>query len=213
MLNVSFFTFNPFEENTYIIANEKKQCWIVDPGMYGAEEVKQLFHFIEEKQLEPQAIINTHAHIDHIFGIQAVKDRYKVLFGMHELELPVLQSASISAQRFGFVMPEAPKADFYIKAGEPLKLGSDTLQVFHTPGHSPGSISFYYPEGNWVISGDVLFMDSIGRTDLPGGDMDTLLASIHTHLFTLPAVTTVLSGHGEPTNIGQEKQHNPFLKS
>ncbi len=212
MLNVSFFTFNAFEENTYIITNEKKQCWIVDPGMYGEEEENALFSFIAEKQLQPQAIINTHAHLDHIFGVQAVLDKYHIPFGLHQQELPVLQMASASASLFGFDFNTPPDPTFFISEHELLMLGDDTLQVFFTPGHSSGSISFYYPKGNWVISGDVLFSGSIGRTDLPGGNFDTLVSSIRTHLFTLPGETTVLSGHGPATKISEEKMHNPFLK-
>ena len=212
MLNVNFFTFNAFEENTYIIANEKNQCWIVDPGMYEEREVAMVINFITDKQLVPQAIINTHGHIDHIFGIQALKDKYNIPFGIHEQEMPVLQMAAGSAMLFGFELKKAPVPDFFIKEQEPLQLGNDTIRVLFTPGHSPGSISFYYPGGNWVIGGDVLFSGSIGRTDLPGGSMEVLLHSIRTQLFTLPAVTTVLSGHGPATNVGEEQKHNPFLQ-
>ena len=213
MLNVNFFTFNAFEENTYIISNEKKQCWIVDPGMYHEEEREALFSFISQKELQPQGIINTHTHLDHIFGVQAVMNKYGISFAVHEQELQVLKMAAGSATLFGFDFKEAPKPTFFIRENEPLALGDDILEVFHTPGHSPGSISFYYPKGNWVISGDVLFSGSIGRTDLPGGSMDILLNSIRTHLFTLPGSTTVLSGHGPATTIAEEKMHNPFLKS
>lgn len=212
MLNVNFFTFNAFDENTYLIANDKKQCWIVDPGMYGEDEIKVMTDYISSKQLQPQAIINTHAHLDHIFGADALKDKYKIPFGLHEQELPVLDMAASSGAMFGFNFPVAPVPDFFIKEGEALKLGDDVLQVFFTPGHSPGSISFYYPQGNWVISGDVLFSGSIGRTDLPGGNFDTLIRSVRTQLFTLPGATTVLSGHGDATTIAQEQKHNPFLK-
>ena len=212
MLNVTFFTFNAFSENTYLIANEKKQCWIVDPGMYHPDEVGQFTNHIESKQLIPQAVINTHAHIDHIFGVQAMMDKYSIPFGLHEKELPVLQMGAASANMFGFDFPIAPKPDFFIRETEPLKLGEDTIDARFTPGHSPGSISFYYAPGNWVISGDVLFSGSIGRTDLPGGSFDILIQSIRTQLFTLPADTKVLSGHGEETYIGEEKKYNPFLK-
>ena len=212
MLNINYFTFNAFEENTYIIANEKKQCWIIDPGMYQQDEKEALFSFISDKQLQPQAIINTHAHLDHIFGVQALMDKYHIPFLLHEQETDVLKMAAGSATMFGFDFRDIPKPTSYITAGKPLQLGDDTLQVFHTPGHSPGSVSFYYPTGNWIISGDVLFSGSIGRTDLPGGNFDTLIKSIHTHLFTLPGETTVLSGHGPATTIGEEKKHNPFLK-
>ena len=212
MLNVNFFTFNAFEENTYLLINDKKQCWIVDPGMYGEQETDQMISFINDKQLQPQAIINTHTHLDHIFGVQALTDKYSIPFGVHEQEISVLNMAAGSATLFGFELRKAPKPDFFIKAGEPLKLGDDTLEVFHTPGHSPGSISFYYPKGGWIISGDVLFSGSIGRTDLPGGSFDTLINSIRSKLFILPGATTVLSGHGPATHIDDEKKHNLFLQ-
>ena len=212
MLHLKAFTFNPFQENTYIITNDKNQCWIVDPGMYGDYEADQLIKYITDKQLTPQAIINTHTHLDHIFGVQALVDKYKIPFGVHEDELQVLRMAAASAAMFGFELDAAPTPTFFIKADEPLKLGDDTLEVFYTPGHSPASISFYYPAGRWVISGDVLFSGSVGRTDLPGGNFDTLVQSICTQLFTLPSETTVLSGHGPATHIGEEKKHNPFLQ-
>jgi hydroxyacylglutathione hydrolase len=212
MLNVTFFTFNPFQENTYVIANEHGQCWIVDPGMYDTQEAEQMIAYISDKGLQPQAIINTHAHIDHIFGVQAMKDKYNIPFSIHEHELPVLQRAADAAAMFGVTLKNVPVAETYIKEGTPLALGDDTLEVYYTPGHSPGSISFYYPQGNWVIAGDVLFSGSIGRTDLPGGNFDTLISSIRMQLFPLPDVTTVLSGHGPATTIGAEKKHNPFLR-
>lgn len=212
MLNVVFFTFNPFEENTYIIVNEKNQCWLVDPGMYDDREIKAVKDYISQKQLQPQGIINTHAHIDHILGVQEMIDAYNIPFGIHKDELFILERADITASMFGFQLKNVPKQTHFITETEKLQLGDDILQVFHTPGHSPGSISFYYPKGKWVISGDVLFNGSIGRTDLPGGDFDTLIASIRNSLFTLPDDTQVLSGHGPATTIGDEKHHNPFLK-
>lgn len=212
MLNVHFFTFNAFQENTYVINNHKNECWIVDPGMYEQREFSEFISFLEQKQLTPRAIINTHAHLDHIFGVQALKEKYNIPFSIHELEQPVLDRGKDTAAMFGFNFSNLPVADSYMPHDTPLMLGDDALQVFLTPGHSPGSISFYYPEGRWVIAGDVLFNGSIGRTDLPGGDMNTLLQSIRTQLYTLPNDTTVLSGHGNATTIGDEKKHNPFVR-
>lgn len=212
MLNVVFFTFNPFEENTYIISNEHKQCWIVDPGMFDDNEVATVKNYINSNGLQPQGIINTHAHIDHILGVQELVNTYNIPFGIHHDELPILQRAEATAAMFGFRLKDAPQQSHFISEKETLKLGDDTLQVFLTPGHSPGSISFYYEPGKWVIAGDVLFNGSIGRTDLPGGDFNTLISSIKTHLFTLPNDTQVLSGHGPATTIGDEQRDNPFLK-
>jgi hydroxyacylglutathione hydrolase len=212
MLNIHCFTFNAFQENTYIVSNENKQCWIIDPGMYDKGETEELISYIEKHKLQPQAIINTHAHLDHIFGVQFLIDKYNIPFGVHEQELQVLRMAAGSAALFGFDLKKAPDPAFFIKAGTQLQLGTDHLAVFHTPGHSPGSISFYYPEGKWVISGDVLFSGSIGRTDLPGGSFETLINSIRASLFTLPGETAVFSGHGPATNIAEEQEHNPFLQ-
>ena len=212
MLNVTFFTFNPFEENTYIIANEQKQCWIVDPGMYFPEEIQSFTGYLSEKQLVPQGIINTHTHLDHIFGVQALMDKYNIPFGIHKADTPVLERADVSGAMFGFDNVIAPIPTFYIDEHQPMKLGNDTLDVRFTPGHSPGSVSFYYAPGNWVISGDVLFSGSVGRTDLPGGNFETLVKSIKTQLFTLPGSTQVLSGHGPETHIEEEIKYNPFLR-
>jgi len=212
MLNIHSFTFNAFSENTYLIVNENKECWIIDPGMYHPAEKEELINFINERELIPQAIINTHAHLDHIFGVQALIDKYNIPFGVHRLETSVLDSGTKSAAMFGFDFPDVPKPTFFIKEGTPFTLGNDAVAIFHTPGHSPGSISFYYAPGNWVLSGDVLFEGSIGRTDLPGGNFETLINSIRTHLLTLPGETTVYPGHGPSTTISEERSHNPFLK-
>lgn len=212
MLYIQPFTFNPFQENTYLLINEKKECWIVDPGMYDNNETNFLLDYIAENALTPKAIINTHAHIDHILGINALKEKYNLPFSLHEKDMPVLNSARQSAAMFGFTFGDIPKVDSYLQEGEPLKLGEDTIEVRFAPGHSPGSVVFYYEPGEWLIGGDVLFAGSIGRTDLPGGNFDTLISSIQTQLLTLPDETTVYSGHGPATTIGSECANNPFLK-
>jgi hydroxyacylglutathione hydrolase len=212
MLNQHLLTFGPFQENTYILYNEHKQCWITDPGMYGPEETEEFISYIEDHQLQPQAIINTHAHIDHIFGVQALVDKYNIPFAIHTKEQPILDYASSSASVFGLKFGKTPKPDYYLKENEPFSLGNDTLQIRFTPGHSPGSIVFYYPEGKWLIGGDVLFAGSIGRTDLPGGNYQTLIDSIRSQLLTLPPDTKVYPGHGPATTIADEMRSNPFLQ-
>ena len=212
MLQLYSAVFNPFSENTYIIYNEHNACWIVDPGMYDAEETKSFKDFIAQKGLKPQAVINTHAHIDHIFGVQAMMDTYSIPFALHPLEGPVLAGAKGSAMLFGFSFGNAPQPTQILKEGEPLQLGDDVLEVRLAPGHSPGSLVFYYPEGGWAIGGDVLFAGSIGRSDLPGGNHKRLLESIRTQLFTLPDETVVYPGHGPETTVGVERRSNPFLR-
>lgn len=212
MLHLQAFTFNPFQENTFLLYNDEKQAWIVDPGMYDTAETEALTGFLDSRGLSPQGIINTHAHIDHILGVQYLKEQYGIPFGLHEQELPVLLNARNVAAMYGFRLDAVPEATFFIREGEPLQLGDDTLEVLFTPGHSPGSICFYSAAGRWLIGGDVLFAGSIGRTDLPGGSHATLLQSIRTQLFPLPDDTRVFPGHGPSTLIGTEKKSNPFLQ-
>lgn len=212
MLHIRAFTFNPFQENTYLIINDKKQCWIVDPGMYDQHEVIHFHTYLSANDLQPVAIINTHCHLDHIFGVQVLKDQYKIPFGIHAKDQAVLRGAPTSASIFGVELATAPEPDFFISETEKLKLDEEELEVRFTPGHSPGSIVFYYPQGGWVIGGDVLFNGSIGRTDLPGGNFETLINSIRGQLFTLPQETIVYSGHGPETSIGHEMHSNPFLR-
>ncbi|MEZ5017199.1 MAG: MBL fold metallo-hydrolase [Flavipsychrobacter sp.] len=212
MLSLQSFTFNPFQENTYIIHNEEKHCWIVDPGMYNAAECAILSKYINDTDLIPQAIINTHAHIDHIFGVDYVKETYNIPFGIHKLEQPVLDSAAGSAAVFGLDFKTAPKPDFYISDIPNYQLDNESIEIRLAPGHSPGSIIFYSAADNWLIGGDVLFAGSIGRTDLPGGSYDTLINSIKNQLYTLPDDVIVHSGHGPATQIGIEKRTNPFVQ-
>lgn len=212
MLSVRSFVYNAFQENTYIIINDKKECWVVDPGMYDAKETKEFKEYLIKEGLKLKGIINTHGHIDHIFGVQELIDSYKVPFGIHQKETLVLYGAKGAAMLFGFEMRNVPEPSFMIEENVPLKIGDDALQVLFVPGHSPGSVAFYSPSDHWVISGDALFADSIGRTDLPGGDHATLIRSIKTELLTLPEETIVYSGHGPTTTIGREKVGNQYLR-
>lgn len=211
MLRLQEFVYNAFSENTYLIINDKNECWIADPGMYEAAERAQLTDYIAREKLAPKGIINTHAHIDHIFGVQAMMDAYNIPFGLHELEMPVLSGARGAAMMFGFSMDAIPQPTFFINERQPLMLGDDALEVRLTPGHSPGSVVFYSANDGWLLGGDVLFAGSIGRTDLPGGNHETLLNSIRTQLFTLPDEVRVYPGHGPATTIGHERATNPFF--
>jgi Zn-dependent hydrolases, including glyoxylases len=212
MLFVKYFTFNPVQENTYILYNEQKECCIIDPGCYFPEEEQTLKSAIESEGLKPVLLLNTHCHLDHIFGNRFVAATWGLELHIHELEKPVLAFGPQSGRQWQLPFENYEGPLHFIQPGRNIQIGNDELQVFFTPGHSPGSISLYHEPGGFVIGGDVLFNGSIGRTDLPGGDYATLINSIQTQLFTLPDETKVYSGHGPVTTIGFEKMNNPFVK-
>jgi hydroxyacylglutathione hydrolase len=212
MINIQSFTFNPVQENTYVLYNDKDACCIIDPGCYFGNERHTLQEFIEERKLAPQLLLNTHCHLDHVFGNKFIHDTYDLILHLHEKEKPVLDFAPTSGLSWGMPFENYRGELIFLKEDDIVKLGDDELKVLFTPGHSPGSICFYCEAQKFVIGGDVLFRQSIGRTDLPGGDFDTLINSIRNKLFVLPDDVIVYSGHGEPTTIGFEKENNPFLK-
>ncbi|MFE8695450.1 MBL fold metallo-hydrolase [Cytobacillus sp. FJAT-53684] len=199
----------PLQTNCYILSKEDNTCLIFDPG----EESGKLRRFIEQKQLKPLAIILTHAHFDHIGAVDDTRDEYNIPVYIHEKEADWLLDPALNGSHFfemGKLVRGKP-ADHFITDEKELKVGDFSFQIFETPGHSPGSLSFYFKDAGLVISGDALFSGSIGRTDLPGGNQDQLLRSIHEQLLTLPEETIVLPGHGPATTIGQEMDSNPFL--
>jgi len=212
MLTVQAFTFNPVQENTYVVYNEKRQCCIIDPGCYFASEEQELKDFIEKNGLQPIYLLNTHCHLDHIFGNRFVAKTFGLLLYLNKLEKPVLDYGPAAGQLWQLPFDNYDGELQFLDEGDVVKIGEDKLQVLFTPGHSPGSISFYCKEDKFLISGDVLFQGSVGRTDLPGGDFAILEESIKTKLYTLPADTIVYSGHGDSTTIGDEMKTNPFVK-
>jgi glyoxylase-like metal-dependent hydrolase (beta-lactamase superfamily II) len=211
MLEIQCFTFNPFQENTYLLINEKKDCIIIDPGCYFEEERKELLTYIEKEGLKVTRLLNTHCHLDHIFGNRLVVKTYGVGLEMHMLDKIVLDRSPEIGKMYNVPFEPSPEPVRYLEDGEKIKFGEDELEVLFTPGHSPGSVCFYNVKQQIVIGGDVLFYQSIGRTDLPGGDHQTLINSIHEKLFVLPDEVTVYPGHGKPTTIGFEKKSNPYL--
>lgn len=212
MLTIKCFQFSPIQENTYLLYNEFNNCIIIDPGCYFEEEREILAQFILSNQLKPQILLNTHCHLDHVFGNKFISETYQLIPQIHPNEKQVLDYAPTSGLIYNMPFDNYVGPLKYIEAGEKIKLDNDELISIFTPGHSPGSLSFYCKSQNFVIGGDVLFHRSIGRTDLPGGNFDTLISSIKNELFVLPDETVVYSGHGEKTNIGDEKRDNPFLK-
>lgn len=211
MLQVKAFTFSPVQENTYVVYDEQGKAIIIDPGCYFSAEQETLKNFIKDTQLTPVQLLNTHCHLDHVFGNKWVHDAFGLELWLHPLEQPVLQHAPFSGQRWGLPFDNYSGTLHFLGEGDTIRVGSDALTVLFAPGHSPGSICFYCREQQFVIGGDVLFHESIGRTDLPGGDHATLLQSIRTKLLVLPDEVLVYSGHGQTTTIGHEKKHNPFL--
>ena len=211
MLHIHIFQFNPFSENTYILFNDQKNGVIVDPGNWNEKENEILENFIEEKEISIKNILLTHAHIDHVLGLQWAFDTYKVAVKMHEEEKDVLDRNPMSARNYGFDFKPFVGDIELLSEGEKYFIDEDSFEIFHVPGHSPGSIAFYNEAQKFVISGDALFQGSIGRTDLYRGNHEQLLESIRTKLFTLPEETEVYSGHGNATQIGFEKNHNPFF--
>jgi hydroxyacylglutathione hydrolase len=212
MVQVQSFTFNPFSENTYLLYDETGEAIIIDPGCYDKSELQELTGYIEAKNLTPVQIVNTHAHIDHVLGVAALKRKYGIPFLLHKLDEPLLRAVKTYASNYGFSAFDEPEIDGYILEGQSIQFGNTTLKVIFVPGHAPGHVAFVSDEQQFVIGGDALFRMSIGRTDLPGGDHATLLTSIRTQLFTLPDSYTVYAGHMEPTTIGFEKKNNPFFK-
>jgi len=210
MLQVRSFTFNPFQENTYILFDETGECAIIDPGCSDEGENFELRDFISTEQLRVKLLLNTHCHIDHVLGNRFVKETYGVDLNINRLEEAVLRAAEVYAPSYGFHHYQHQPADAYIEDGDIIRFGNQTLNVLFVPGHSPGHVAFYSEADGVVIGGDVLFYNSIGRTDLPGGDHQTLINSIQTKLFNLPDHVKVYPGHGPETTIGFEKRTNPF---
>lgn len=211
MLNVKLFVFNPFQENTYIIYNDKGDCLLFDPGCYTTAEQTEISVFIKEQNLTPKVLINTHCHIDHILGNRFIMEKYEVPLWIHKDDLTLLHAAPVYGQTYGVKMNPSPEPEKFLDENNTVTLGEFELQIIHIPGHSPGGICFYSKDNKFLIGGDVLFYESIGRTDLPGGNHEQLLKNIKEKLFKLNDDTIVYSGHGPETSIGHEKRHNPFL--
>ena len=211
MLKIKVFTFSPIQENTYLLYNEHKECIIIDPGCYFPEEQQELKAFLDSNHLTPKMLLNTHCHLDHVFGNKFVAKTYGLKLHLHPKEEVVLQFAPTSGLMYDMPFDNYTGEFIFLKEGDRINLGENELKVIEAPGHSPGSICFYCKEQNFLIGGDVLFNGSIGRTDLPGGDYNTLIKNIKDKIFVLPDDVVVYSGHGAVTTIGNEKKYNPFV--
>jgi hydroxyacylglutathione hydrolase len=206
------FTFNPFEENTYVLYDETMECIIVDPGCYSESERKQLVDFIETNGLKPVRILLTHTHIDHILGNNFLIGKYNLPIQMCFIETQMLHAAREYGHMWGIDVEPSPDPEMPVLETKEITFGNTTLVPLFTPGHSPGSFSYLHRESKNLFSGDVLFMQSIGRTDLPGGDYAMLIKSIREKLLVLDDDIKVHPGHGPSTTVASERKHNPFLQ-
>ncbi|HEY5464720.1 MAG TPA: MBL fold metallo-hydrolase [Hanamia sp.] len=211
MFQIKVFTFNPVHENTYVLYNQYLECIIIDPGCYFDAEKEELKSFINLNKFQPKILLNTHCHLDHVFGNKFIADEYKVTLKTHLLEKQVLEMAPTSGLMFNLPFDNYQGDVIFLEEGDIISLREDQLKVIHAPGHSPGSICFYCEKQHFIIGGDVLFQNSIGRTDLPYGSHEDLVKNIKGKLFTLPDDVKVYPGHGPATTIGIEKKENPFL--
>jgi len=211
MITIQYFTFGPFQENTFVLHDESKECVIIDPGCYTSAEQQELKRYVEEKKLKPVHLLNTHCHVDHVTGNAFVHETWKLLPLIHKEDLKVLESQERVSAMYGLNCEVSPLPEKFLEEGDTISFGHSKLKVLFTPGHAPGHVVFYNEENKFVINGDVLFSGSIGRTDLPYGDFATLEHSIKTKLYTLPEDTMVFCGHGPKTTIGNEKYGNPFI--
>lgn len=209
-MRILSFTYNPFQENTYLLVDEQNNAILIDPGFYSSSEQQSFIHFIEKEKIELKKLWLTHAHLDHVMGNAMVNRVYMLKPYLHPDELEILINAPQVGQIYGVPVEASPEPEGFLNEGK-IMFGDCDIQIILAPGHSPGSICFYIPKIKSLIGGDVLFNGSIGRTDLPGGDYETLITSIKTKLFALPDDTIVYSGHGPSTTIGRERLSNPFV--
>lgn len=212
MIQIEAFAFNPFQENTYILYDETKECVIIDPGCYTEEEKETLELFIKRNHLVPVKLLLTHAHIDHVLGNKFVYDTWNLKPIMHEKDLVTLTEMTPGAAKmYGIPIEASPLPESYIEEGDQVSFGNSSLDVLFTPGHAPGHVVFVHKEQKFIINGDVLFQGSIGRTDFPNCDHNALISSIQNKLFPLGDDFVVYTGHGNPTTIGEERIYNPFV--
>lgn len=211
MIKVEKFVVNPLGENSFVLSDETRECIFIDPGFFYEEEHAEVKDYIANNKLKPVKITNTHCHFDHIMGVEFIRNEYKIPFQAHAEDAFWVEKAIDQGKMYGFNMKPVSSIDSFLHENEFIEFGNSKLKIIHVPGHSPGHVVFYSEKDELLIAGDVLFYGSIGRTDLPSGDYDTLISGIKTKLFALPDNTKVYCGHGPETTLGFEKENNPFL--
>lgn len=213
-MQVKRFVNNPFQEITYLLYDDTKEAVLIDCGCSNAKERERVLDYITQKGLKLVKLLNTHLHIDHIAGNAFIKKQFKLDPIAHKGDLPLYEQAAQQARAFGFPLDETPPPiHTFLEEGNLILFGSQKLEILHVPGHSPGSICFFNRKQGILIAGDVIFQNSIGRTDLWEGDMSTLINGIKTKILTLDNEVIIAPGHGNTTTVGEEKQNNPYLTS
>jgi glyoxylase-like metal-dependent hydrolase (beta-lactamase superfamily II) len=210
-MNIARFVFNPIAENTYVVWDDTLEAAIIDAGNYAAKEDSTLADFIAEKGLKPVLAVNTHGHFDHLLGVNYLKAKYGIQFALHSDDQFLLDSAGVSGYVYGMKIGEMPSVDIDLKGKKEIRFGDTTLEIIPVPGHTPGHVALFEPESRVVFTGDTLFADSIGRTDLPGGDYSWIMKSILENLLPLGGDVKVYPGHGSDTTIAHEAANNPFI--
>ncbi len=211
-MKIATFIFNPIQENTYLIWDDTLECAIVDAGMHDAREEAALDNFIREHGLRPVVAVNTHGHFDHTMGVEHLRRTYGIPFALSAKDLFLLETASVSGSVFGVKIGALPASiDIDLEQTPEIRFGQTALQVIATPGHTPGHVALFEPSTKTLFTGDTLFRESIGRTDLPGGDYSWIMRSILERILPLGDEVIVRPGHGEETTIGHESIYNPFV--
>jgi len=211
MIQVKQFVLNPFQENTYVVYDQSSEAVIIDGGCYSESEVDEVKRYIDAKNLKVKCIIATHGHIDHVIGIQALKEVYKVECFAHAEDLPLIATTPSQARMFGLMIDKVPSIDKTVKEGDKITFGISTIEIIHTPGHSQGGICLFLREQKILFAGDTLFRGSIGRTDLVGGNYERLIESIIHKILPLGDDIVVYPGHGDSTTIEYERKNNSYL--
>lgn len=211
-MNVAVFAFNPFQENTYVLTDTAtKEAVIVDAGNYSPAEMRRLQQYIADQGIKPVMAVNTHGHVDHILGVEAVKREYGIPFALHGDDRFLVESAPQHGTIYGFRDIEVPQVEIDLKDTPEIVFGKSRLKVIPTPGHTPGHVCLYDEAGKQLFCGDTLFRESIGRTDLPGGDYSWIMKSILERILPLGGDVRILPGHGPESTIGHEALYNPFI--
>lgn len=211
MLKLARLVFNALQENTYILSDDSGEAVIVDAGNYSDRENRTITQYLETNSLKPVMLLNTHGHIDHIVGVDYLKEFYGIPFAASSEDDFLISTAKVHGRLYGFDLAQSPSIDIDISKESVIKFGESSLEIIHTPGHSPGGVCIYNKESRILITGDTLFRGSIGRTDLPGGDYNKLMRSILGKIVPLGADVSIFPGHGESSTIGHEVENNPFI--